>query len=288
MDFSGLKRLCDGLYINFDSRELVYKDINGNEADKKKGLTVPEFTILRYLCENSGKLCHNKDMIAEVKATGIDFFYNEDIIDNIYSIRGIITGLTGNKELSKELIENRRGQGYILKVKDVSSQSLGRIAVNPGDNSKMKLEFLTSMREEQNGNYTKAFNMNKELANQGYLPSINCIGVMYMKGTGVERNTEMGIKCYRYAAERGYSVAQLNLADCYMDAMLGHYDPEKAVMYYTLAATNEHEPDGDAMYRLYQCYSTGVGCEKNEAKALEWKKRAAELGVEKYKNYYIN
>lgn len=57
----------------------------------------------------------------------------------------------------------------------------------------------------------EAFIWYQKAAGQGFLPAINEVGLYFMEGIGVEQDEEKGLWLIRYAANKGYVPAKLNL-----------------------------------------------------------------------------
>ena len=64
---------------------------------------------------------------------------------------------------------------------------------------------------------------------------IDAIGVMYMKGQGVKKVPDQGIRWLMRAARKRYAPAEAMLGDLHYDGIHVKQDKAKAVMWYTLA-----------------------------------------------------
>ena len=92
------------------------------------------------------------------------------------------------------------------------------------------------------GDYETAYNTMISLANtsddkiaQYYL------GVMYMKGQGVEQDYEKAGEWFRKASEQGLAVAMYKLANLYTKGEGVPKDLEFAYVWYSVAAVQEHQ-----------------------------------------------
>lgn len=136
-------------------------------------------------------------------------------------------------------------------------------------------------------------------------------GKRYLKGVDVNKDVILAVECFSKAAERGYTKAQIKLAECHMKGLGVPQDYEKAVYWYTKAAqqgdavaqcclgwcylNNSKNPraleNGVKWYiksatqgyplaqaKLAGCYLEGVGVGKDIKKAVEWYTMAAEQG----------
>ncbi len=92
------------------------------------------------------------------------------------------------------------------------------------------------------GDYETAYNTMISLANtsndkiaQYYL------GVMYMKGQGVEQDFEIAGEWFRKASEQGLAVAMFKLAELYTEGKGVPKDLEFAYVWYTVGAVHKHQ-----------------------------------------------
>lgn len=81
----------------------------------------------------------------------------------------------------------------------------------------------------------------------------------------------------RDAAHAGHVHAQLALAQMYMEGKGVARDPQAALMWYSVAASNGN---GTAMNMVGRCHELGEGTAANPALAAAWYRRAAESGLE--------
>lgn len=94
-----------------DAKEFILNTSNSTiEKDNKKiELTKNEYRILKYLIENRGKIV-SREEIMECLWESESFIDDNTLSVNITRLRNKMEGIN-----LKELIETRRGQGYILK-----------------------------------------------------------------------------------------------------------------------------------------------------------------------------
>lgn len=103
--------ISNGAYEKIDAKDFILNISNSTieKNDKIITLTKNEYKILRYLTQNRGKIVSREDIMESL-------WESESFIDdNTLSVN--ITRLRAKlEELDlKDLIETRRGQGYILK-----------------------------------------------------------------------------------------------------------------------------------------------------------------------------
>ncbi|NOX75427.1 MAG: sel1 repeat family protein [Gammaproteobacteria bacterium] len=94
-------------------------------------------------------------------------------------------------------------------------------------------EGTRAMRE---GQYQKAFQEWKPLADKGEVTVQAAIAVMYHAGRGVAQDYQQAFKWYRKAAEKGNVAAQANLAVMYFRGLGVAADKVLAYVWYDLAA----------------------------------------------------
>ena len=92
------------------------------------------------------------------------------------------------------------------------------------------------------GDYETAYNTMISLANTSEDPIAQYyLGVMYMKGQGVEQDFEQAGEWFRKASEQGLAVAMYKLAKLYTKGEGVPKDMEFAYVWYSVAAVHEHE-----------------------------------------------
>jgi len=125
------------------------------------------------------------------------------------------------------------------------------------------------------GNYQKALEKFKSLAEQGDARGQYNLGVKYDEGEGVPQDYKEAVKWYRMAAEQGYAEAQLHLAHLYR---VGHRVPKdyaEAAKWYRKLAEQGHAA---AQYFLGDIYEYGRGIPENYKEAVKWFRMSAEQG----------
>lgn len=137
-----------------------------------------------------------------------------------------------------------------------------------------------------------------------------CLGILKLKGLGVERNIEEGLTFLQQAADSGNPKAQLELGSFYLAGKDVPKDYKKAALFLQSAATQgelQAQLELGKLYRLKEgginnntlafqwlekaatksseakrllaeCYQQGTGVSPNPEKAFYWWKKAAEEG----------
>ncbi len=159
--------------------------------------------------------------------------------------------------------------------------------------------------------YSKAFKMFKELAENGNVEAQNFLGICYRNGHGVAQSNSEAVKWYRKAAEQGESYAQNNLGWCYDQGYgvvqsyseaikwykksiaqgnplaqcnlgyLYYYGRGVAIDYYEAARLYRKSADqGNARAQclLGFCYKNGKGVASDYAEAVKWYRKSADQG----------
>ena len=165
----------------------------------------------------------------------------------------------------------------------------------------------------QNQQYRAALKLFEAAARKGSQEAQHTLGFMYREGRGAKRNDAKAIAWYRRAAEQGYAPAEYNLGLMYAQGEGAKADPaaaqrwfrraadhgsveaqvklaeiaiveekyEEALLWFSKAADQD---DADAAFNVGSLYYLGRGVVKDEAKAAEYYRRAARLGMLEAKN----
>jgi uncharacterized protein len=125
------------------------------------------------------------------------------------------------------------------------------------------------------GNFEKAFQLLKPLAEEGHPRAQNGMAVLFDGGLGVPQDLSKAAKWYRLSAEQGYAKAQFNLGVMYAKGEGVPRNPEKAAQWYLRAAEQGH---AFAQHNLASMYLRGEGVTHDIHAGVTWEKAAAEQG----------
>ena len=114
----------------------------------------------------------------------------------------------------------------------------------------------------------------RQAAEQGDVRAQSILGLMYEKGSLVEKDRNLAVKWYRKAAEQGDASAQNSLGRMY-DKSEFPWEWRDAVKWYRKAA-EQGEPA--AQHNLARMYYEGRGVPEDYQEAAEWYRKAAEQG----------
>ncbi len=101
------------------------------------------------------------------------------------------------------------------------------------------------------------------------------LGLLYMKGNGVEANTEQAITYFTAASDNGYAKASYYLGQIYENGAGVDRDYEQAMEYYLIAADLDYAP---ALNQIGYMYYNGYGVDVDFASAVYYQKLAALQG----------
>ena len=128
------------------------------------------------------------------------------------------------------------------------------------------------------GDYEKALDILRPLANEGDVRAQFRLGYMYDEGKGVNENDREGRKWYLKAAKQGHVSAQYNLGVMYDNGSKDvPEDDKEARKWYLEAAKQGHV---SAQYNLGVMYGAGEGGREDDKEALMWYRKAAKQGHE--------
>lgn len=119
------------------------------------------------------------------------------------------------------------------------------------------------------GEYGKAYDLWKELADEGNTTAMNNIGNLYENGLGFPRNMEMATQWYRLSAEAGDKLGQLHLGTAYEQGAGVPRDNRQAADWFRKSAL---QGDQDAQFNLGVMLVTNYGTETSPS--AEMKKEA--------------
>ncbi|QQF85977.1 sel1 repeat family protein [Histophilus somni] len=126
-------------------------------------------------------------------------------------------------------------------------------------------------------NYSDAFPLFKQLAEQGDANAQHNLGVMYENGNGITQNDQQAVYWYTKAAEQGEAHAQNNLGLMYTDGGKGiTQNYKQAVYWYTQAA---EQGDANAQHNLGVMYENGQSVQRNVSKAKQYYRLACDNGL---------
>lgn len=158
-------------------------------------------------------------------------------------------------------------------------------------------------------NYKEALEIFEQAANKGHIESILQTAQMYFSGTGVEENRFTAFSWYEKAANAGDPEGMYHTGYCYEQGEGVEKNEETAAHWYQLAADKSHPAamndvgwryenvlgnekeafscylkaaeaeNVDGMLNAARCYEEGIGIEKDQIQALNWKMRAAKTGL---------
>lgn len=100
-----------------------------------------------------------------------------------------------------------------------------------------------------------------------------CVGAIYYKGIGVEKDIHEAVKWVQKAADQGHPVAQTTLGVFYLNGEDVDLDKGKAYKWFLKAAQQEY---ARAQYYLGGLYYEGKGVDRNIIEAIKWFKKAGD------------
>jgi TPR repeat protein len=169
----------------------------------------------------------------------------------------------------------------------------------------------------QNQQYAAALKLFEAAAQKGNREAQHTLAFMYRDGKGTKRNDAKAIAWYRRAAEQGYAPAEYNLGLMYAQGEGAKADPATAQIWFRRAADHgsveaqvklaeiavleekfeeaflwfskaADQDDADAAFNVGSLYYLGRGVAKDEAKATEYYRKAAQLGMPEAKNVLMS
>lgn len=136
-------------------------------------------------------------------------------------------------------------------------------------------DFDEALRAAHRGEYARAEAEFRRLADAGDARGQNGLGVLYLRGTGVEQDIARAVRLFRLAARQGYHAAQTNLGLLYENGWGVPEDDQQAYRWYLRAAS---QGDVEAQTSVALMLAQGRGTPEDHRAAFEWFERAARRG----------
>ena len=136
-------------------------------------------------------------------------------------------------------------------------------------------DYEAAIRAAEEGDFETARRVFASLAASGDPRGENGLGVLYVRGQGLEQDLERAVELFRSAAEKGLRSAQKNLGEMYAEGIGMDRDDAAALHWFNLAAAQD---DPGAQLGLGMMYGEGRGVVRDYAKAMEWFRKSAEQG----------
>ncbi len=125
------------------------------------------------------------------------------------------------------------------------------------------------------GDHQKAFEIWKNLADQGDIVALNNLGYLHEKGEGVKMDLELSLNYYLESANRGFPTAQYNVGEIYAEGRGVKVDKVVALKWFILAGV---KGDQDAQNYYEKIFSSLTKKQVEEANQLarDWKVKVPE------------
>jgi len=120
-----------------------------------------------------------------------------------------------------------------------------------------------------------ALKWHRRSAKQGYAAAQHGLGVMYYRGDGVAQDQGEAADWFRKAAEQGFAQAELNLGVMYFAGQGLPKDAAEVVKWITLAAAKGL---AEAQFRLGTMYAKGLIFRVDQREAVRWIEKASKQG----------
>lgn len=125
------------------------------------------------------------------------------------------------------------------------------------------------------GNYEEAMRLWHPLAEKNNADAQYNLGIMYMKGLGVEQNDKRALIWFKRAAALEHDDAMYNLGVLYMQGSGVVRSPKDALYWWQQSASRGNP---FAQYNLGVLYAYGTAVAQNTDQAIYWWERAARQG----------
>ena len=175
----------------------------------------------------------------------------------------------GSKVSALKLVEIYLNEDYPdLYNPEGAMKLLKRLA----DRGSASAAYLISQQLLRNGANEEAVKYLSTASNKEYLPAMAQLGELRLKGNGIEKNTQLGVRLLSHAARAGNTKAQMVLSTAYHIGAFLPEKPERALYWAKQAAL---QTDELAQMRLSVYYATSYGTERDLRESYFWMHQAA-------------
>ena len=238
------------------------KDIFCSDMSQEEKYEALEYTEIKYIDENSGKIEWLSFIYPKSKTIFKSFFEQAEHGDAEAQLRlGYCyekgNGVEQNYEKAIEWYTKSAEQGNAV--------------------AKFRLGYCYEEGKGVEKNYEEAVEWYTKSAEQGNVSAMYYLGYCYQEGRGVEQNYKKAVELYTKSAEQGNASAQNNLGYFYKEGYGVEQNCQKAVEWYTKSA---EQGNASAMFNLAVCYEQGYGVETCYIKAINYYQRAYDNGIQ--------
>jgi hypothetical protein len=260
------QKLCEILGVPYESEfDKVDCSVIKNKIAKRDKLR--EITSNPKVLENVDRVaCSQEDLEGLLAAGGIrEIYLCGDDTFNISLKNEGITYIGGNSGNSPKLRVTADGSGNGIFIKDIADVVLESI----------DQWFLNALNETD---FATAKNLWWWIAEHSETDEQRQAGKAFLAGANVEQSQETTFECLRKAAHENENALIMYLVGyCYKHSK-GTYPYEGRARYWMKYSAEMGY--AEAQYELGNWYMEGWSVAKNEEKALEWYRKAAEQGHE--------
>ena len=136
-------------------------------------------------------------------------------------------------------------------------------------------DYEMAVRAVNQGDYATAYREFEALANRGDARGQNGLGVLYIRGWGVEQDLPKALNLFQMSARQGHRAAENNLGEMYMQGVGVPKDYAKAFDWCWRAAL---KGDPDAQNNLGVMFAEGLGVKEDNSLAMYWFQKSAKQG----------
>lgn len=164
---------------------------------------------------------------------------------------------------------NKSSYEEVGKYKDYSNEQL--LSLTKSND----LEAITQLGRNalQSGDSIEAYKWFMKAAEQGYAVAEYNIGVCYLEGLGVKRNTADAFNWTMKAAKQGFAPAQNNIGLLFFSGEGVEEDLAEGFKWCMKAAK---QGDSQGQFNVGRFYGNGIGTSKNSTEAFKWLMKSAE------------
>ncbi|GEM_PF-95228 len=205
------------------------------------------------------------------------------------------TGVSKDTDIAERLLTSSADGGSVFGMHNLATIHMTGLAKSPNrEKAKTLFEnaaktgdsesmYSLGLMSNQVEDFEAAFHWYTKAAEKGHAEAENNLGIYFLTGNSfVKRDEALAFKWFESSARHGFALAQCSLGDMFMQGSGCQKDQSKANDWYKLAA---NQGDGVASFKLGMNRALGLGSKESELAAfmlfIEAKKKGVDLRVER-------
>jgi len=235
----------------------LYKSNSEIYKDSFSGIIVPSEITKYLLSSNPSNITWFDHTIIPFLCVGLLVYFYAAIIDHEDYPKILKPKCDYFRYINKEFVHLK--DNYNLSKNSVSKTRIPSeyfLNSNETVNNEYHDLYLRGLSSLDYKNFIYAAKLFKDAIIRNHKFAYNNLGVLYINGNGVEKNTLEGLTLFKKSAEQGNPIALLNIGTCYYNGTGTPRDYVEAYAYYNLASMYDNERAKDYLSILEEELNT--------------------------------